>query len=185
MKRLLLVLILTFSLQLGSKADDISDFEIEGISIGDSALDFYSVKQIKDNYQNWFEPKYGAATIIESSDNYDEIQLMYEFNDSNYKIVAISALKYVDPTYCLNKIDDIKVEIKNLFDENIKEKKKKTFRHSGDKSGKSKVTSIDFILKKNKASIIVACYDWSKQMKYSDNLRISVRTNKYKQYISK
>ena len=41
MKRLLLILILTFSFQSWTKADDISDFEIEGMSIGDSLLDFY------------------------------------------------------------------------------------------------------------------------------------------------
>ena len=42
MKRLLLILILTFSFQSWTKADDIRDFEIEGMSIGDSALDFFS-----------------------------------------------------------------------------------------------------------------------------------------------
>jgi len=41
MKRLLLILILTFSYQTLTKADDISDFEIEGMSIGDSALDYF------------------------------------------------------------------------------------------------------------------------------------------------
>ena len=42
MKRLLLILILTFSFQTLSKADDIRDFEIEGMSIGDSLLDHFS-----------------------------------------------------------------------------------------------------------------------------------------------
>ena len=38
MRNFLLILILTFSFQSLSKADDIRDFEIEGISIGDSLL---------------------------------------------------------------------------------------------------------------------------------------------------
>ena len=42
MKRLLLVLILTLSFYSLTKANDISDFEIEGISINISALDFMS-----------------------------------------------------------------------------------------------------------------------------------------------
>ena len=42
MKRLLLILILTFSFQSLAKADDIRDFEIEGMSIGDSVLDFFT-----------------------------------------------------------------------------------------------------------------------------------------------
>ena len=40
MKRLLLILILTLNFQSWTKADDIRDLEIEGMSIGDSLLDF-------------------------------------------------------------------------------------------------------------------------------------------------
>ena len=47
MKRLLIILILTFSFQTLMKADDISDFQIEGISIGDSLLDFFTKNEIK------------------------------------------------------------------------------------------------------------------------------------------
>ena len=49
MKRLLLILILTFSFQTLTKADDIRDFEIEGVSIGDSLLDYFSKDQIENN----------------------------------------------------------------------------------------------------------------------------------------
>ena len=49
MKRLLLILILTLSLQTLVKSDDIRDFQIEGISIGDSALDFFSEDEILKN----------------------------------------------------------------------------------------------------------------------------------------
>ena len=47
MRVFLTVLVLIFSLQSWTKADDISDFEIEGISIGDSVLDFFSKEEIK------------------------------------------------------------------------------------------------------------------------------------------
>ena len=47
MKRLLLILILTFGFQSWTKADDIRDFEIEGMSIGDSLLDYFSEEEIK------------------------------------------------------------------------------------------------------------------------------------------
>ena len=42
MRVFLSVLILIFSLQSWAKADDIRDFEIDGISIGDSILNFIS-----------------------------------------------------------------------------------------------------------------------------------------------
>ena len=48
MKRLLLILILTFSFQTLTKADDIRDFLIEGMSVGDSLLDFFSKNQIEN-----------------------------------------------------------------------------------------------------------------------------------------
>ena len=48
MRIFLSVLILIFSLQSWSKADDISDFEIEGMSIGDSVLKYYSKKELND-----------------------------------------------------------------------------------------------------------------------------------------
>ena len=55
MKRLLLILILTFSLQSWTKADDIKDFQIEGMSIGDSVLDFATKSEIillKNSYKD-------------------------------------------------------------------------------------------------------------------------------------
>ena len=47
MKILLLILILTFGLPSLTKANDIRDFQIEGMSIGDSLLDFFSLEEIK------------------------------------------------------------------------------------------------------------------------------------------
>ncbi len=45
MKIILSLLIIIFSLQSLTKADDIRDFEIEGISIGDSLLKHFSKKE--------------------------------------------------------------------------------------------------------------------------------------------
>ena len=44
--KLLLILILILNFQALTKADDISEFEIEGISIGESVLKYYSKKKI-------------------------------------------------------------------------------------------------------------------------------------------
>ena len=74
MKRLLLILILTFSLQSWTKADDIRDFEIEGISIGDSALDFFSEKDIKKNSKPFYKNK--KYTPVQN-DNYPFFKTYY------------------------------------------------------------------------------------------------------------
>ena len=49
MKRSILILILTIFLQSWTQADDIRDFEIEGISIGDKLLEHFSKKEINSS----------------------------------------------------------------------------------------------------------------------------------------
>ena len=44
-----IALILIFSLQFWSNADDIRDLEVEGISLGQNALDYFSKKDIDQN----------------------------------------------------------------------------------------------------------------------------------------
>jgi len=52
MKKLCIYLFLVlFSLQTPSQADDIRDFQIEGMSVGDSLLDYFSEEEIIKNIQ--------------------------------------------------------------------------------------------------------------------------------------
>ena len=53
MKIFLTILIVIFSLQFWGKADDIRDFQIEGISVGDSALNYFSKSEIEEE-KRWF-----------------------------------------------------------------------------------------------------------------------------------
>ena len=52
MRVFLSVSILIFSFQSWAKGDDISDFEIEGMSIGDSLLDYFSKNEINQAKQD-------------------------------------------------------------------------------------------------------------------------------------
>ena len=51
MKKLLAIIILSLYFITSSQADDIRDFEIEGMSIGDSLLDHFTKKEI-DNLKS-------------------------------------------------------------------------------------------------------------------------------------
>ena len=53
MKRFILIIILIFSLQSWIRADDISDFEIEGMSIGDNLLDYFTKEEIVSKKMNY------------------------------------------------------------------------------------------------------------------------------------
>ena len=46
MRVYIIVLVLIFSLQSLTKADDIRDFQIEGISIGSSLIDYFTKNEI-------------------------------------------------------------------------------------------------------------------------------------------
>ena len=49
MRSFFLVLILIFGLQSWTKADDIRDFEIEGMSVGDSLLNYMSLEKLNSS----------------------------------------------------------------------------------------------------------------------------------------
>ena len=58
MKKLLILLFSIFFLSSPSVfADDISDFEIEGISIGDSLLDYMTEDEINNSKRNYTKSK--------------------------------------------------------------------------------------------------------------------------------
>ena len=65
MKVFFTILFLILSLQSLVKADDINEFEIEGISVGDSLLDHFS----KDEIDNARKHQYTPSTKYPNIDN--------------------------------------------------------------------------------------------------------------------
>ena len=190
MKKLLGIVVLGLLLSANAYAAKISNFVVAGMSIGDSALKYYSEKKLKDNYKDWFAPKYSVSGIEEKKDGFDDIQLIYKPNDSEFKIEGISALEYIDGKECQKKLDNEANSIQGQFTpQEVKFYKKKTFKHSADKSGKSKVTSVKIKFKSDKGVLIIACYDWSDsyaaKMDYNDNLRFSIRSNTYEKFLNR
>ena len=68
MRIFLITLILVINSQSWTKADNISDFQIEGMSIGDSLLDFYSEKEIKSNIADVYNYKKDKTFIMTAFD---------------------------------------------------------------------------------------------------------------------
>ena len=64
-----------FSFQSWAKADDIRDFQIEGISLGDSLLDFYTKEEIDKSLPNVsYYPKSKKFKVLsEDKKNYIKI----------------------------------------------------------------------------------------------------------------
>ena len=53
MNKYIYLILIFFIFVNSAKADDIYDFEIEGIAIGDSALSFFNKNEIKKNSKNY------------------------------------------------------------------------------------------------------------------------------------
>ena len=188
MKRLLLILILTFSFQTFTKADDISDFEIEGMSIGDSALDFFSKKEIKDNKWEYPDKKFYRVQNdgYDFFKIYDAIDLHYKSNDSKYIIHSISGILFYTNNIekCYSKMDQIIKEINNTFSKKVTMSDKVTFKHSNPKNidGKSIVTQVSFTFP-NGDDIDIACYDYSKIHGSQDHLNFKIATQYFDDWL--
>ena len=74
MKIYLIIFILIFSYQSWTKADDIRDFEIEGISIGEKLSKKMSKKEIKQNTINYFNDtrQYYIVGMVNNLNQYDQ-----------------------------------------------------------------------------------------------------------------
>ena len=85
MRVFIAVIVLIFSLQSWTKADDIRDFEIEGMSIGSSALEFLSESQLKNTaYLLGTDDKYLTSYFYDSDYAvYEAVEVSYLKNDKN------------------------------------------------------------------------------------------------------
>ena len=78
--------------KVSSNSGDIYDFEIEGMSVGQSALDYTSENYIKDNeyhYPNSLKFKLVENIETPSSNIYDAVDFHYKNGDSKYIIQSV------------------------------------------------------------------------------------------------
>ena len=193
MKRLsLYVFLLLFTLQASSWADDIRDFQIEGMSVGDSALDYFSENEIKNNTKKYYDDMtnfpFVAIEIYQHSlfKNYSGVQFHVKKNDKKYKIYSISGYDFYDNDIkgCYKKQNEIDKELSKIFKE-TKRKYVSKKKHSADESGKSNVTYIMYRFKSGDF-VSIDCIDWSSKMKPRvDNLNISLVTKEFNDWLGK
>ena len=172
--------LILFSFSAPSFADDIRDFQIEGISIGDSLLDHFSKEQIENslNYDDLpSDMKFRITEITSSSfDLYNTVQFFHIPNDNNFIIFGIDGAIYYDQNIskCYKKQLDIVKELSDIITDAEFEGPAKSI-HMDDKSGKSTYTTFIFHFKTGEVAS-VQCYDWSNEVEYVDHLRISLHT---------
>ena len=186
MKVFLTLLILIFSLQSFAKADDISDFEIEGVSIGDSLLDHSATlgitKEFIKNKKLTYYPKSKKFALSAYSDrgNYNTYyKVQFTIDPKTFKIYKIGGfLNITSKEDCIKKQEEI---VKDLIkaDKSLTKFVDEFSKHPVDKTGESEANGIylDF---PSGDSIDVECYIWGEKIKeeksYEDNLRVALST---------
>ena len=198
MKKLLVLLFSFFLLSSPSVfADDISDFQIEGISIGDSLLDYMTEEEIleeieltKNIYLYKDEPnKYSEVYKFNNLQKYDALSLFvlnnpiseYLTNKNNkYTIQAIRGMMaYIeDFNGCMQERDEIAGVLSKMFPN--ADKKESRYISPNDPSGKSMKDGITFKLDSGD-SIVIHCSDYEETFRIKKNwqegLNISIRSN--------
>ena len=188
MKRLLLILILTFSFQSWSSADDIRDFEIEGMSIGDSLLDYYShdkIKSFTELYGNYYKDNKFLIFILKNNyENYDEVEVTIIPNDKLFVIHSLDGIVNFENNYekCKKEKLNIVDEIKNLY------KDAYTYNEEGPHSGfPNSILDETTFFPKYGGYVRISCTNWStkmeKQKKWKDGLDVTIGSDKFKKFL--
>ena len=176
MKTFITVLALILSFQSLSMADDITDFEIEGMSVGDSLLNFMSKPEINSSKRNYTKNKKYYVVGYNDLKIYESMDIYLKRGDESYEIRTLGAFIFLKNKECLKKKKEIVKSLRDYFS-SAKEETNKDQPHTYDKSGKSRITNTVFLLEGNDRGdhIRVECTDWSKEFEnknWSDNLSV-------------
>ena len=126
MLKIILIFII-FNLQSLTNADDITDFEIEGISIGDSLLSFASKNQINSiKSSQQYKSKYTIYDIekIINTKTYDYMSLTTKNNDKDFIVTSVAGIiNYIRLDDCLNQQKQISKEIESILNYDDKDER--------------------------------------------------------------
>tara|TARA_Y100000310_G_scaffold297970_1_gene331446 strand:+ start:194 stop:781 length:588 start_codon:yes stop_codon:yes gene_type:complete len=184
MKRLSLYLFLVlFALPTPSQADDIRDFQIEGMSIGDSLLDYLSYSKIKSLKTSYFpnSKKYIRYYDVQESNTYGGIDAYVLDNDKNFIVQSLTG--YIN---YYNNIEDCypkKKEIVKTIGSQLAVKGYSYVSNYDNDTSKSDVTDFDL----TNGSIRIWCTDYSKEKedrKFGDFLSVNASKKDFLSWVN-
>ena len=187
MKHLALFLLIVFGLNLtfNVNADNIENFQIEKISIGDSLLDHFSIKFINKNKKpvKVGKKKFKEYNVVyKKKDNqvYDLVRLVFRTDNTKYIISEIIGRKYYK-----NNINQC-YKTQNIISNNIEKALQNSekietgiIKNKSYPNGDSYIKDMFFYLN-NKDIISIKCYDYSKKdTRNKDRLNVKFFTREY------
>ena len=180
-----LLFLVFFSFSAPSFADDISEFQIEGMSVEDSLLDYLSETDINRRSHSYPNRKF-SETYTDKSETYDDVSIAYKPEDKNKKIYSLRGVIYISFRECEKKKREIVGELKGLFGNSANIYKKNKQSHQADSSGKSSYTATYFDL--DNGTVSVVCTDWSEKIttnnKWHDKLDVAINSQEFSDFLT-
>ena len=199
MKRLILYIYLIFiSISVHAYGEDISNFEIDGISIGESALKYFNekeiLKEIEENaymYDYLKDPKkFGHVVVRQGLTDYSFVILFVSLNNK-YTIEGVSGtlnqtiVSKNDLQKCLKKMKEVEEVFSQIF--NKYDKFEDVGIHPIDSTGRSKVHYIKFTFQTGD-SAQTECYDFEEELRMKNNwvdgLSVTVRKKEVRNWLT-
>ncbi len=180
MKKLLGIVVLGLLLSINAKADDISDFEIEGMSINDTLLQYFNKEIIlkSEVSMGYKDKKYTAVEIVDDKfKTYEQVDIEYLTQDKNILIKSLNGIIfYSDMNKCYEKMDDITKEISNAVSAIPQTNK---YKHQSDPLGIVRGTMYQL----DNGQILIQCYDYSSDNYGEDLLSVGIWSEDYVKFL--
>ena len=180
-KSLVLLLFLITLAHSWTKADDIKGFEIEGMSVGDSLLDYFSEEEIiKAIRKNQYTGKDGKFIEIQFNKKtstflktYEGLQIIYKKNDKDYIIYSLAGGIFFgkDINSCLEKQKEVEKDLSILLEN--KERKAIKKKWDWDETGQSYIHFVVYYFD-TKDQIEISCFEFGENMNSEHYLAVSV-----------
>ena len=192
MRIFIVALFIFFSLQSWARADDIREFQIEGMSIGDSALDYFSEKEMEKFYPVYYPAsnKFAGFEVpigniaTKSFKTYETISFHFKKSDKNLKFVSlIGIIEYPNNLEgCLKQKEKVVQEIRSFLNNS----KEESYKGGFESESKSVAYISDF--KQQDGQIRVWCSDWDQKTEtdkgWIDDFNVAVETVDFKNWVN-
>jgi hypothetical protein len=168
------LLLIIFSFSTFSFAEDISEYQIGGISIGESLLKYLSKEEIiseieinKSTY-NYLNNDFGEVYLFKNIDNYYALTFMVKPKDKYFNIYSVRGLIAYDDKIeqCFIKKKEIVKEFSLIF--NNTTQREETLEFDWDPTGES-ITYITYFDFENGDYARVSCSKYKKSLKIVNN----------------
>ena len=179
------VFLILLNFSVSTYADDIFDFEIDGISIGDSLLNHFSKDEILNarNYDEFpSDMKFRIIDLYTENKFYEGMQFYYIPSDEKFIIQSLNGRKlYNNINDCYIEKKKIENELSSQFD-NAKINRQKKEKHMDDPTGQSTYTITFFNLDSGGRGS-VACYNWYKDTGFDISISVSIQSETVSKWV--